>query len=224
MRFAFFLACLLGGCAAVWGKSRFTDGFSQGSGGECVPDGGRVGRWTVVSTGFGCVKTDGEGGERWLHAGTSPSGSPGETHAALLTGPVFSAPFSFTVRVNTIEQTRTGAPPNDWEAAWLVWGYADRKHFYYLVVKPKGWELGKRDPAYPGGQRYLVDGRAPAFPLGTWATIRITQDEDARIEIHADGRLVTAFTDVQRPYAKGKIALYLEDSVVRFDDVSAASD
>ena len=216
------LAALGLGCAAWRGGGEFRDDFSSYEAGDCVPDGGRIGRWDVVSTGFGCVKAAGEGTRRWLHASTSRSESRSETHAVLITGPVMKAPFTLTARVNTVEQTRAGAA-NDWEAAWLVWGYTDRKHFYYFAAKPDGWELGKRDPAFRGGQRFLTDGKSPVFPLRTWARITITQTAEHHIIVRSGGRLVAAFTDVQRPYEAGKIGLYGEDCFARFDDVAAVS-
>lgn len=208
---------LLAGCAALPHRG-FKDDFSSYRSGECVPDGGKLGRWSVVSTGFGCVKADGDGRERWLAASARPSASRSETHAVLVTGPKISSPFTLSARLSTAAQTRVEAP-RDWEAAWLVWDYADRKHFYYFIAKPDGWELGKRDPAFRGGQRFLADGKTPVFPLGTWATLTVSQTGN-RLRVYADGRLVTAFTDVQRPYEGGRVGLYGEDCSARFDDVS----
>lgn len=214
------LACA---CALAGGARNFREDFSARPTRGCVPDGGRIGPWTVESTGFGCVKTAGEAGEAWLHASAGRSASPRETHAFLITGPSLKAPFTLSARLQTVERNRAGSEPNDWETAWLVWDYADRKHFYYFVARPDGWELGKRDPAFRGGQRFLTDGKEPVFPLRTWARIKIAQNAEHRIFVYADGKLVTAFTDVQRPYEGGKIGLYGEDCFARFDDVEARS-
>ena len=215
------LAAALGGCSLLGGRGGFKDDFSAYSDGACVPDGGRIGRWTVVSTGFGCVRAAGEGEERWVHASTRRSALPSETHAALLTGPSVSEPFTLSARVMTVEQNRTDAAPNGWETAWLLWNYTDREHFYYFIAKPDGWELGKRDPAFRGGQRFLIEGKEPVFPLRTWSKITISQS-GRRILVRADGRLVTTFTDVQRPYGSGRVGLYGEDCFARFDDVTVA--
>jgi hypothetical protein len=203
------------------GGKGFTDDFSGYAAGDCVPDGARIGRWNVVSTGFGCVKAAGEGEERWMHASTRRSALSSETHAVLLTGPSVSAPFSFSAKVMTVEQNRTDAPPNGWEAAWLLWDYTDREHFYYFIAKPDGWELGKHDPAFRGGQRFLIEGKEPVFPLRTWSKITISQS-GRRIFVRVGSRLVTAFTDVQRPYESGRVGLYGEDCFARFADVSVA--
>jgi hypothetical protein len=41
------------------------------------------------------------------------------------------------------ERRLRGDRANPWDAAWLVWRYTDDQHFYYLVLKPDGFELGK---------------------------------------------------------------------------------
>jgi hypothetical protein len=223
-RIAFYAACLAaltGGCALLGGGRGFKDDFSGYPDAECAPDGGRIGRWTVVSTGFGCVRAAGEGGRRWMHASTRRSALASETHAALLTGPKVSEPFTLSAKVMTVEQNRTDAAPNGWETAWLLWNYTDRDHFYYFIAKPDGWELGKRDPAFRGGQRFLIEGKEPVFPLRTWSRITITQS-GGRIQVRSGGKLVTTFTDVQRPYVSGRIGLYGEDCFARFGDVSVA--
>lgn len=217
---AVLLPLLLCGCRAFPRRAAFSDDFASYRVRGCVPDGGRIGPWSVDSTGFGCVEVSGDGAGRWLQARPQPS-RPGSTHAVLVTGPRFRAPFSYSVRVNTVEQLRVGARPNAWETAWLVWGYSDRDHFYYFIAKPGGWELGKRDPGYRGGQRFLDNGRSPAFPVGSWAAITVTQDAENTISVYSDGRLVTAVTDFERPYAGGRIGLYGEDCLARFADVSA---
>ena len=196
MRIPLFIAPLLlpllfcGGCTFSW-RTSFLDDFSSYRDHSCVPDGKHIGPWSVDSTGFGCVEVAGDSGGQWLQARPRPSLS-GHTHAALVTGPRFKAPFSYSVRVNTLEQLRAGGHPNAWETAWLVWDYTDREHFYYFIPKPGGWELGKRDPGYPGGQRFLDNGSSPVFPLGSWAAITITQDATNTISVYSGGRLVLA--------------------------------
>lgn len=142
------------------------------------------------------------------------------THAALLiTKQSYSGRISFEGRVQTVKQTRIGSLPNPWECAWLVWSYTDDEHFYYVAIKPTGWELGKRDPAYPGGQRFLASGE-DGFPIGAWHRFKITQD-NARIVIRLNGVEVGSFTDTERPYLDGKLGLYSEDAEVLMDDITA---
>ena len=47
----------------------------------------------------------------------------------------------------------------------MLWRFLDDNHFYYLVLKPNGWEIGKADPAYPidvglrwGDEGYEITG------------------------------------------------------------------
>src|SRR5205823_3621365 len=123
----------------------------------CLSDGNASGAWTVQFAGYGCA-TIGEFGDATLLAlQPAVATQTSETHAGLLLGPATSsidADVDVRARLLTSRQLRTGAAPNPWEVGWLVWHYTDNDHFYYFIPKPNGWELGKRDPAYPGGQRF----------------------------------------------------------------------
>ncbi len=142
-----------------------------------------------------------------------------KTHAALLiTRKAYSEPISFGGRVQTVKQLRIGSLPNPWECAWLVWNYSDDDHFYYLAIKPTGWELGKRDPAYPGGQRFLATGD-DEFPVGTWHDFLIVQDGNI-ITVRLNDVDMASFTDTERPYTRGNIGLYTEDAEVQIDDIT----
>jgi hypothetical protein len=146
--------------------------------------------------------------------------NPDVTHSALLiTRESYFGRVSFAGRVQTVKQLRIGSLPNPWECAWLVWNYQDEQYFYYVALKPTGWEIGKRDPAYPGGQRFLASGDAD-FPLGTWHDFLIVQ-EDASITIRLNGVEIASFFDGERPYKSGRLGLYTEDAEVQLDDVTA---
>ncbi len=152
----------------------------------------------------------------------SPLAAPrlAETHAALALAPgVHYSPVLYSGHAATLAQLRTGSPPNLWECAWLVWNYADPDHFYYLALKPSGWELGKRDPAYPGGQRFLATG-ALASPVGSWRRFRIAQRGN-EIKVALDGKPLVSFEDMVPPiYKFGRLGLYTEDARVALDDVT----
>ncbi|MBI3289158.1 MAG: hypothetical protein HYZ74_06545 [Elusimicrobia bacterium] len=90
---ALILIALSCGCGAVVRGGRFVDDFSSYRSGFCLRDGERIGPWLVVSTGFGCVEAAGREEGRWLQAKSVRSLSPLETHAILVTGPRFRAPF-----------------------------------------------------------------------------------------------------------------------------------
>jgi hypothetical protein len=142
------------------------------------------------------------------------------THAALaLTRKSFSNHISFAGRVQTVKQLRVDAPPNPWECAWIVWNYQDNAHFYYVALKPTGWEIGKRDPAYPGGQRFLASG-SRKFPIGSWHDFIVNQSDNT-IEVRVNGVAIASVADRERPYTAGRLGVYAEDSEVAIDDVTA---
>ncbi|MDX3227886.1 hypothetical protein [Streptomyces sp. ME19-01-6] len=59
-------------------------------------------------------------------------------------------------------------------------------------MKPNGWKLGKRGPAYRGGQRSLATG-TPSFRVGDWSKVRVRQ-RGTRMTVAVDGRHVVGFT------------------------------
>lgn len=146
--------------------------------------------------------------------------APGMTHAVLVVSTAESKnSIRFSADFETQAQLRVGSEPNPWETAWAVFGYTDTQNFYYVAFKTNGWELGKRDPAYPGGQRFLASGSEPAFSLGAPRRFEIKQN-GAAIQFFVDGREVTSYTDSERPLLSGKVGFYCEDSRALFWNVS----
>ncbi|TYC08969.1 DUF1080 domain-containing protein [Actinomadura syzygii] len=176
-------------------------------------DGTDHGPWRSVFDGHGV------NGARGDVVSLRPMGAadPAETHAGLVVSRARYGEMEFKLRARTVAQLRE-RKPNPWEAAWVVWGYSDASHFYYFILKPTGWELGKRDPAYPGGQRFLSTGRR-AFTLDRWYRVAVAQ-RGAGMTVRVDDRDVTAFTDAERPYTGGSVGLYTEDAEVEFRDIS----
>ena len=216
-------ALLLSAAVAPPAAAAFSDDFSSYAVDVCLPDGAAFGPWTALFNGYGCTAVRSDGSRFWLEERPFPSASPSETHASMVLGPSFAAStMTLTADMRTVAQLRTGSPPNAWEVAWIAWNYSDNVHFYYLTLKPNGWELGKADPAYPGAQRFLATGSSPVFPVGTEHAVKIVQT-GAVIEAYADGALLTTFTDAERPYLSGRIGLYNEDSQVRFSDVAVTT-
>lgn len=195
--------------------------FSPFNAGDCMADGTIFGEWKVDYSGYGCVKIESDGTTNWLHQAPKASASLSETHASLVTGKAYSGPLTVESSFNTAQQLRTGSSANAWEVAWLIWNFTDNEHFYYFIPKPNGWELGKRDPAYPGGQRFLATGSTPIFSLLDRHTVKIVQDSTNKITVTANGQVLTTFQDTERPYSAGKIGLYNEDAHVHFYDVKA---
>ena len=145
-----------------------------------------------------------------------------QTHAALVTSnSVLTSDVNFRGTTRTVKQLRVNNPPNAWEVPWLIWNFTDNTHFYYLVLKPGGWELGKADPAYPGAQRFLATGTNMKFPVGDWSNFEIVHNQTTgTMTVKANGTQLASFTDTERPYTAGRIGFYAEDAEVELDAVT----
>ncbi|MBG0833293.1 DUF1080 domain-containing protein [Planomonospora sp. ID67723] len=189
---------------------------SEGSGngdGERWAEGSVHGDWRVVFDGGGFT---GRAPGGTIRIDTPPPSAAGETHAGLIVSTATTGAPDLRLRLRTLRQTR--AAPNVWEVAWAVWHYTGPQNFYYLLLKPNGWELGKADPAFRGAQRFLATGPGP-FPTGRWYEVRVRQI-GARMTAWVDGRQVVDYTDGQDPYVRGAVGLYAEDAVADFTAVS----
>jgi len=198
----------------------FADDFSGLPLGTGWLDGSTHGGWMSTYNGYGLNGTALDG-TSVLTESPKVSTSAGVTHASLVNTTASFGDMDTTVRLRTVQQLRTPTP-NAWEVAWVLWHYTDDTHFYYLALKPNGWELGKEDPAYPGAQRYLVTSGSPTYAVGTWHTVRVRQVGNL-MTVWADGTQLASFTDNERPYANGTLGLYNEDSLVHFDDVKVTT-
>ncbi|MEZ0164758.1 family 16 glycoside hydrolase [Kineococcus sp. LSe6-4] len=188
-------------------------------------DGSVHGDWIAVFDGQGQTVSDGSTTTLDPKAATEP----GETHAGLVVSTAVYGDVDLSARVRTVAQSRTGSPPNPWEVGWLVWhlreadlrpgvrtGAVTSTRFYYFAVKPNGWELGKVDPAEPGGQRFLATGPRPA-DAGRAHDVRVRQ-LGATIDVWVDTAPVVTFTD-DDPQLRGAVGLYSEDARVEFSRV-----
>ena len=126
--------------------------------------------------------------------------------------------FSYRGRVRTVRQLREGSPPNPWEVAWVVWNYVDPSHFYYLAIKPIGWEVGKVDPAHRGAQRFMATGETP-YPIGEWHTFEIVH-RDHGTTVRLNGETVATIRDEDGPYIGGRIGVYTEDAEIQLSHVT----
>jgi hypothetical protein len=184
------------------------------------PEGAVRGGLTLSYNGYGTARAcQMDGGWRWQLAPKAAT-RPSITHAALARAPAPAGDVDVQVRLRTPHRLRHGGP-NSWEAGWLLWRYTDDRHFYYLMLKPHGYELGKEDPAYPGDQRFLVTEDTPGFDLAAWHTLRIRQ-RGATITAYVNGHPLVTVQDHERPYFKGDAALYTEDAVAVFDRLRVA--
>lgn len=156
----------------------------------------------------------------YLLASQAPA-SPGETHSALLTSPALSGDLAFAYTATTLRQLRTGSAPNPWEVAWSMFRFRDLESYYWFILKPNGWELGKKQGS--DRQIFLVTGSAPTLSVGQPNRIRIATS-GARIRVSVDGAPVVDYLDPSPLPAGGSIGLYEEDSSVRFQDLTLTSD
>ncbi len=203
------------------------DQFAKYSTSSSWTDGQNFGPWQVVFAGYGSVSVPAQR-PRSIRLAPAAASDPGQTHAALVVSKkqLKNRCISVISRLKTHAQLRTGTPANPWETGWLIWDYTDNDHFSYLALKTNGWELGKRDPAYPGGQRFLATGDSPASAVGQWRTARIKRIASAdgtssTTHAYISGVRVTTFVDAERPYRAGKVGMYTEDAAVDVDYLRA---
>jgi hypothetical protein len=205
----------------VYGAT-IVDDFSTMPVGTCIDDGSAIGSWLFVYDGYGCNAFVAPAGNKILLEQPEVSTQPYETHGSLVVGPATTGDVTVQADMATSRQLRTGSAPNAWEVGWLLWHYTDDLHFYYAILKPNGWEIGKEDPAYPGAQRFLASGSSPQFPLGPWYRVRVVQS-GGTIQLFVNDLLITTVVDNDSPYTGGRIGLYTEDAESYFDNVVITS-
>ncbi len=182
-----------------------------------LTDGESSAGWSVVFAGYGTVTAT----SRAVNLRPAVAEDAATTHAALVVRDAPGTADRIRSRVTLNEQLRVGSSANPWETGWLLLRYTDPEHFYYLACKTNGWELGKRDPAYPGGQRFLATGEEPCAAVGDAANLLLAAKGN-RLTVKVDGERVAQFTDTQRPYRSGQGGLYSEDADVTFDRLIVA--
>jgi len=195
------------------------DDFSRYPPGEVWAEASVHGPWQVRFNGLGTVSVAVEF-SNVLSLLPQTATAATETHAGLVVSTANVEDGVFSVDMRTVRQLRAVAP-NPHEVGWVVVRYTDDAHFYYLILKPNGWELGKRDPAYPGGQRFLTTGSSPVYPVGGSHNVEI-KTVGATVDVHVDGVALTSFTDTESPYLSGRVGLYAEDAEVHFDNALVA--
>jgi hypothetical protein len=174
--------------------------------------------WRLAYNGFGHAWASTRRGATRITLQPARAASPAQTHAALVLSRHAWRDFGAEIRLRDNRQLRWPRP-NPWEVGWILWHYTSDHRFYYIALKPNGWELGKADPGYPGGQRFLATAARPVFPPGRWYTVRIRQRGDG-IEVDVDGRRLVRAADSQHPYRSGRVGLYTEDASVTFQPVT----
>jgi hypothetical protein len=187
-----------------------------------LSDGDTWGSWRVVFAGYGSVTATGSGNSSRLTLSPAVAATPADTHAALVVSQNAHQDVRLRARVGLDAQLRENSSANPWESGWLVTRYQDPEHFYYLALKTNGWELGKRDPTYPGGQRFLATGSTPRAAVGS-AQTAVLQAVGRKLTVKINGTTVASFTDSEKPYKSGAVGLYCEDAAVTFSRISVTA-
>lgn len=137
-----------------------------------------------------------------------------ETRASMVVSKRTFRHRALTLRASwtSIKSTRVGTDALPWERGWLVWDYIDNDNFTYLILKPNGWEIGRRDPLGRGGQRFILTGGHPRTDWGQRRSVRVERDR-GRTVITVDGRELARFR-VPQGERHGRVGMYTEDAVV----------
>lgn len=205
------LVLAVGALFVLWQRTDSTDACRSWQ------EGTRCGAWSLEYDGFGSARGD-EAADGWRYR-LAPRAvdRTDQTSAALALSVEEFGDLEVSVRMRTHEQLRRPAA-NPWEVAWLVWHYTDDQHFYYVALKPNGWELGKAHPDHPGAQQFLATGPTPTFPAGPWHDVRVRQ-VGGHIQVSAGADLLVDFVDGEAPYLHGSVGLYTEDADVEFSHI-----
>jgi hypothetical protein len=142
--------------------------------------------------------------------------SIGETHSALLTSSASYGDHVFAYKTTTQAQLRMGSVPNVWEVSWSMFRFTDLEHYYWFIVKPNGWELGKKHGS--DTQIFLATGDSPRMAVGSTYQVRVVA-QGGRIRVSVDGSPVVDYRDPS-PLLRGSVGLYEEDARVTFSNVS----
>jgi hypothetical protein len=185
------------------------------------------GEWKNVYSGYGSTGVQDVSGRVnfWLNPQASTSAA--ETHAAKVTSTDKFCDFEMKFDINTAKQLRKNSPPNTWEVGWVFFRFSDTFHYYWLVVKPNGIELGKKDcdsctnPV--DGQQFLVTKSTPTIQMNTWNNVKINMVGN-HIWVYWNGNLVIDYIDtgMSPKLASGQVSMYSEDAYVKYDNFNVS--
>ena len=195
-----------------------SDDFSSYPQGAEYKDNASFGKWNVLFTGYGKAKIVPNGGAgNALELAPIAHTGPTDTSSIMVVGSPVGDTFTYSGKISTEEQLRTGATPNAWETAWVVWNHTDNDHYYYFVARANGWELGKRDPKYTNGQRFMATGNE-SWPLASTKDFKISKKNNT-IQVDINGQTIATVVDNENPYNSGRVGIYSEDARVLADDI-----
>jgi hypothetical protein len=182
------------------------------------------GEWKNVYSGYGSTGVKNVDWRSVFYLSPMVSTSPSETHAALVKSTDKFCNFSMKVDMNTVQPLRKNSPANMWEVGWLFFRYSDTFHYYWLLVKPNGIELGKKDCGTctnpVDGQQFLVTKSNPKLQMNTWNNVKIDMVGN-HIWVYWNGNLVIDYIDtgMSSELGSGKVSMYSEDAYVLYDNM-----
>ncbi len=199
-----------------------TDGFASKyylGEGKTSPNG----KWKNVYSGYGATYVEAGGNKYSFYLKPKAVTSASQTLAALVKAPFTFCNYVVEFDMNTINQLRQGSPPKTWEAGWFIFRYTDTFHYYWVLIRSDGFELGKKDcntcsdPV--DGQKYLVTKSSPTLKLNTWQHWKISAIGN-HFKVWVDNKLIVDFVDkgMSSQLAGGNIAMYSEDAHVKYDN------
>jgi hypothetical protein len=156
---------------------------------------------------------DGTGVTLWSQAPVSLA----ETHSALVVTRKTWRDATISFRTINQKQLRLNDAPNTWECPWVMFRFKDLENYYWFMLKPNGFELGKKQGS--DTQHFLVTGDQPNQAVGEWKRIRLVV-QGARIQAFVDGTRIFDYTDPNPLLGLGSVGLYEEDAQVRFDSLA----
>jgi hypothetical protein len=196
------------------------------------------GKWTSLFNGYGVseVRTEGEigggGGKntslsnnnRIFLLSPAISASANQNHASLVTTTKQFGNFELLIDTKTVKQLRAKSTPGPGDAAWVLFRYTDVFHYYWVLLKPTGIELGKKDcntcKDTREGQIFLFTSDKQKLHFGKWSRwdILVTGNH---IVVTVDNKKAIDYIDpnMSNELSFGKIGLYSEDALAYFDNI-----
>lgn len=190
--------------------------------------------WYVDWNDSGSTKIVNQSGSNYLQEQPQTATSSGQSYSALVTSSnSVSNPLYIHNEYQTNQQLRTGSSPNPWEVGWTLFDLNKDSNgiytFYYVLLKPNGWEIGKDyDNNGVQAQQFLASGTNYTYPVGNWDEITVnnfsygsgTESFTVQaIDTNGDNTWHTLATVTDSgthtaPFTSGTVGVYCEDSQI----------
>lgn len=191
------------------------------------------GNWQVQPSGNQVVQVvDWDGGDKQVQIESADVGGGGGTAASLVTSlREFDNWSRIVFEFKTDVQFRTPTP-NVWEVLWSMFNFKSVNRFYFVAIKPDGWEITKEwHNGVSQQQDFLAYSFSTHWPVGNWMRVTIDQSvsgSSVTLTVTAEDLtagsgpqvLATVTDDGTRgsgpAYPDGKVCMYSEDARGRY--------